>query len=67
MLEMVKDKIKKMTDFLRDEKIEYKRACSLFNGYLLALTDFNLITSEEAYLERSNFCLKYYGFNKEEK
>lgn len=66
MLEMVREKIEGMVNFLKDEKIEYKRACSLLNGYLMALREFNLITSEESHKIISDFCLDYFDVSKEE-
>lgn len=67
MLDMVKEKIEKMIKFLKDMDLEYKRACSLLNGYLIALRDFNLIIAEESYEILSKFCLDYFDVSKEEK
>ena len=66
MQNMVREKIEGMIEFLKDEKIEYKRACSLLNGYLMALREFNLITSEESHETISKFCLDYFDVSKEE-
>ena len=67
MLEMVKDKIEEMINFLKKEKVEYKRANAVLNGYLIALREFNLITFEEGSNLISKFCVDYLEASKEDK